>query len=154
MFGAIKKLTKFAVLAALLAATVACSSNPTKLQVSLRAEEGANQNAPIAVAILVIYDENLFTELSRLSAGEWFQQASQYMKDNPESISFDVVNWELLPGQEIKQTKISLQDRPSRGLVFSDYYTGGRHRARFKPERRILVLLGKKGFDVVDLNDN
>jgi hypothetical protein len=150
---AIRKLAIRALFPALVVLVAACSANPTKLRVSLRAEEGANQNAPIAVSVLVVYDENVFTELSRLSAGEWFAQAAQYMKDNPDSISFDVVQWELMPGQEIKETKISLQDRPSKGLVFADYYAGGRHRARFRPGRRILMLLGKSGFDVVDLDD-
>lgn len=153
MTEAIRKLAKRALFPALVLLCLACSGNPEHLRVGLRAEEGANQNAPIAVAVLVVYDDNVFNELSRLSAGEWFAQAAQYMKDNPDSISFDVVNWELMPGQEVDETAIKLQDRPSRGLMFADYYTGGRHRARFRAERRLMVLLGKDGFDVVDLDD-
>ncbi len=136
------------------ASATACSSYPEHLRVSLRAEQSANADAPIAVSVLVVYDENVFAELSRLSATEWFQQATQYMKDNPDHISFDIVSWELMPGQEIKQLKIELQQRAAHGLVFADYYNvAGRHRARFRPERRILVLLGEKGFDVVDLDE-
>ncbi|MCA9544144.1 MAG: hypothetical protein KC613_07125 [Myxococcales bacterium] len=121
---------------------------------ALRAEQDANENAPIAVSVLVVYDEGVFSELSRLSATEWFQQRDQYMKDNPDHISFDIVGWEVMPGQEIKELAVDLQARKAKGLVFADYYNvAGRHRARFRPDRRILVLLGDKGFDVVDLDD-
>jgi hypothetical protein len=131
---------------------VACT-DPNRLRVGLRAEEGANGNAPVAVAVLVVYDDVVFAELSKLSASEWFQQSEQYQKDNPNMVSFDLLSWELMPGQEVKESVVPLQERPSKGLVFADYYANGRHRARFRPARRILVLLGKQGFDVVDLED-
>ena len=132
---------------------LAACTDPYRLRVGLRAEEAANGNAPVAVAVLVVYDDSVFNELSKLSATEWFQQAEQYQKDNPNMVSFDLLSWELMPGQEVKESVVPLQERPAKGLVFADYYAGGRHRARFRPDRRILVLLGKQGFDVVDLED-
>ncbi len=126
------------------------SSGPERLRVSVEAEPGANNDTPVAVAVLVVYEDSVFRDLSKLSAAEWFEQAEQRMRDNPERTDFDLLSWEVMPGQRIKELNVELQGRPADGLVFADYLSEGQHRNRFNPERRILVVLGKSDFAVLD----
>lgn len=126
---------------------------PEKLQVAVEAEPGANQDAPIAVAVLVVYEDAVFRELMRLSASEWFDQSEQRLRDNPDMQDFDLVQWEVMPGQVIPEVVQGLQGRPAEGLVFADYYAEGDHRIRFNPMKRIVIVLGTNDFDVVDRRD-
>lgn len=132
----------------------ACGSAPENLRVGLEAERGANANSAVAVAVLVVYDDKVFDELSKLAAKQWFEEAEQRKRDNPEGASFDLLAWELMPGQKINEQNVKLQGRPAQGLVFADYHTAGRHRSRFNPAKRILVVLGVDDFTVVDLDDD
>lgn len=132
----------------------ACGSGPQALRVGLEAERGANANSAVSVAILVVYDDKVFDELSKLAAKQWFEEAEQRKRDNPEGASFDLLSWELMPGQRIEEQSVKLQGRPAQGLVFADYITEGRHRSRFNPSKRILVVLGVDDFTVVDLDDD
>ena len=127
---------------------------PEKLQVAVEAEPGANQDAPIALAVLVIYEDAVFRELMRLKASEWFDQSEQRLRDNPDMKDFDLIQWEVMPGQVIPEAVQELQGRPAEGIVFADYYAEGDHRIRFNPMKRIVIVLGTNDFDVVDRRDN
>lgn len=140
--------------AALCLLLIGCGSGPKALRAGLEAERGANANSAVAVAVLVVYDDSVFAELSKLSAKEWFNEAEQRKRDNPEGAAFDLLSWELMPGQRVKEASYDLQGRPANGLIFADYHTPGRHRSRFNPAKRILVVLGVDDFTVVDLDDN
>ena len=135
------------------AALVGCGGGPTHLRVTLEAEQGANEDAPIPVTVLVIYQETAFSDLSRLTAAEWFEQAEQRKRDNPEGASFDLITREILPGQRIDEQVIELTGEDAQGLVYAGYNTAGSHRARFNPRKRILVVLGVDDVTVVDLAD-
>jgi|JI10StandDraft_1071094.scaffolds.fasta_scaffold09505_3 type VI secretion system protein len=132
---------------------VGCGGGPTHLRVTLEAEQGANEDSPIPVTVLVIYQETAFSDLSRLTASEWFEQAEQRKRDNPEGASFDIITREILPGQRIDEQVIELTGEDAQGLVYAGYNTPGSHRARFNPRKRILVVLGVDDVTVVDLAD-
>ena len=130
------------------------AKGPEALRVAVEAEPGANSDAPVAVAVLVVYEDAVFRELSKLSATEWFAEAEQRKRDNPDRTDFDLLTWEVMPGQRIKETDFELQGRPEDGLVFADYLSEGRHRNRFNPEKRIIVVLGKNDFMVLDRRED
>jgi hypothetical protein len=135
----------------LLAVFAGCGPNiPERLRVAVEAEPGANTDSPIALAVLVVYDDAVMSELSRLSANQWFEQAEQRLRDNPDFTNFDLLQWEVMPGQVIPEVEQQLQARPSEGLVFADYYAEGDHRIRFNTSKRIVIVLGPNDFDVVD----
>jgi len=132
----------------------ACGGGPTHLKVAIEAEPNANQNSPVAVAVIVVYEDSVRNELSKLSASQWFEQAEQRNRDNPDGTDFDILSWEVMPGQRIKELELELQGREARGLVFADYFAEGDHRSRFNPSRRILVVLGVNDFNVVDIAED
>lgn len=125
-------------------------SVPERLAVAIEAEPGANQDAPIAVAVLVVYEDAVFRDLMKLSANDWFEQSEQRLRDNPDMKDFDLLQWEVMPGQVVEEVVQQLQGRPAEGLVFADYYSEGDHRIRFNPMKRIVIVLGTNDFDVVD----
>ena len=51
------------------------SPGPTHLRASIEAEPGANGDAPVAIAVLVLYEDSVFREFMRLKASEWFEQS-------------------------------------------------------------------------------
>lgn len=154
VFGALKKTVHRSAWLLALALVTACGGHPQALKVGVEAEPDANNNSPIAVAVLVVYDRGVMRELSKLSAADWFEQAEQRQRDNPDMRDFDVVSWEIMPGQRIKDLTMQLQGREAEGLVFADYLAEGEHRTRFNPVKQILVVLGKTKFNVVDVDDD
>lgn len=134
--------------------TAGCGGGPTHLRVAVEAEPNANQNSPVAVAVLVVYEDGVMNELSKLSASQWFEQAEQRKRDNPDGTAFDILSWEVMPGQRIQELTIELQGRDARGLVFADFYSEGDHRSRFNPAHTILVVLGVNDFNVVDIEED
>lgn len=139
----------------LLAVLAGCGpSIPERLRVSVEAEPGANNDSPIALAVLVVYEERVLRELTGLTASEWFEQSEQRLRDNPDFQDFDLVQWEVMPGQAIPEVDMQLQERVSEGLVFADYYAEGDHRIRFNTSKRILIVLGPNDFNVADRGED
>lgn len=128
-------------------------AGPESLRVKVDIDPNANQNSPIAFAVLVVYDETMQKELRKLTAREWFEQSEQRLRDNPEMTSFDVLLREWMPGQIIKEITMPLAGKPGEGLVFADYYSEGDHRSGFNPERGILIILGEEDFNVLVVAD-
>lgn len=139
----------------LLALLAGCGpSIPERLRVSVEAEPGANSDSPIALAVLVVYEDAVLRELSGLTAEQWFEQSEQRLRDNPDFQDFDLLQWEVMPGQAISEVDMQLQERVSEGLVFADYYAEGDHRIRFNTSKRILIVLGPNDFSVADRGED
>lgn len=140
-----------ALLGTLMVFSAGCGG-PKIMKVGLQAEVEANQNSPIAVAVLAVYDKDLFKELSKLSAKEWFEQEEQRLKDNPDQTLFTHKSWEILPLQRVREEWMALRDEDDiKGLVFADYTGEGKFRMRFDPLARVLINLSKNDFQVVVL---
>ncbi len=129
------------------------AAGPTALNISIRAEAEANRNTPVAVAALVVYDDAEHKRLVEMTAGQWFRDAGQVLRDNPDAERYDVLQWEVQPGRSIRELKVDLKGVAARGLVFADYLSEGVHRMSFDPSKRILVILGKDDYTVVDLEE-
>lgn len=122
---------------------------PTQLRVAVEADGHANDDSAISVAVLVVYDEGELAELRKKSAREWFAEMEQRQRDNPDGNKFDLVTWELMPGQRVREKTIELKGEPADGLVFADYLVEGQHREAFNPARRIQIQLLKDRFTIV-----
>lgn len=137
--------------AALALACVACGpSVPERLRIAVDAQPSANQDSPVAVAVLVVYEDRVFAELSKLSASDWFEQSEQRQRDNPDGRDFDFIEWEVMPGQQVPETNMELAGVPAEGLIFADYFAEGDHRVRFNPMKRIVLVLETNDFAVID----
>lgn len=151
--GAIKLIIQLCLLGFLLAST-GCSSAPEEEIPALRlsaivieAEPGANENNPIAVDFVFIYDKSMRQQVAGITAADWFQRRDQFKRDFP--AGFRSWSWEVVPGQRIARTQIPRQVRHDdviASFVLARYYTPGDHRARILEDTEILVKLGQQDF--------
>jgi type VI secretion system protein len=133
---------------------VACSEVMVKTQfLVLAVDEHANWNHPIAVDLVLIYDEALLEEIVKLSASEWFTQRAQLKQDYP--ISLATWEWELVPAQS-SPAVLSFQMPPERkeakaALFFANYLTPGSHRVRIDAMTSVKVHLQEQAMVVQPL---
>jgi len=116
--------------------------------VQVDADPEINQNSPVAVEMLVIYDKALLEALLAKTAREWFQSREQVFKDHPGDKAFVATSWEVVPGQSLPAQEVSFGTGARGGIVFADYFSEGAHRARFDPHQSVRIHLQDKDFSL------
>ena len=104
----------------------------------------ANMNNPVAVELLLVYDEKLLETLTKTSAKDWFMNRDQFRQDNPKG--FDSWYWEWIPGQRVKDQKLPLKPSARAALVYANYMVPGDNRAKLDPYKSVTVNLGERAF--------
>lgn len=124
----------------------------------LQASEEVNDNTPLAVDLVILFDEALAPQIAALPARDWFSQSEQFQRDFPREIK--VKRWEIIPGQIIGPISLDSafltqeNGRAAAGaFVFADFLSPGNHRARLVSQEGVRVLLGRdemllQGFDI------
>ena len=115
---------------------------PNKLMVKVDVSPQANNNNPVALDLVLVRDKNLYKELMKISAKEWFEKRSQYKLDYPKETGLSAGSWEWVPGQVVKLEPMPNNSAATRGLVFANYFTPGAHRAVIDPRKPIVITLG------------
>lgn len=119
-----------------------------KVHIKTNIVEKANQNSPVALDLLVIYDENLLAQLLNMSAKEWFEKRTQIKRDHLEGRGLDYWGWEWVPGQKIPDKTLPLKSKAKGGIIFAGYFSLGPHRATFDPFGDMTIHLLENGFTV------
>lgn len=119
-----------------------------KLDVTVTADKLANQNNPVAVSLLLVYDNQLLQELQSMPASQWFEKQSQIRENYPGKTGFESWYWEWVPDQKVPAQELPLRANAKAGIVFANYLTPGEHRAVFKPTQSVQINLQKEGFKV------
>lgn len=130
---------------------VACSKVivTTKI-VSFEVTPQANQNAPIALDLVVIYDDKLVAQVLKLPAKEWFDKRAQLKLDHPAVLY--TWQWELVPGQLVPFFTLPADSKRAKAVViFANYQTPGTHRVRLDPFEGIIVRMLENEFVVLPL---
>ena len=104
-----------------------------------------NDNSPVAVDLLVVYDEKLVDELLKIPASDWFAKKQQYMADHPQ---VKVHGWEWVPGQEVGPLKIEYPAGARNVVLYADYHTEGEHRAVVGGPKPFRLVLGERDISV------
>jgi type VI secretion system protein len=161
----------WAILIGMLAMTVAaCGSSPAsqqpswlyrntravmggKVEIKVEIAENANQNSPIAVDLIVVYDEKLMEQLMGMTAGEWFAKRSQIRRDYLDGAGFDSWGWEWIPGQKVPVQTLPLKAAAIGGVVFAKFTAPGAHRTRINPFDDVTIFLRETDFAVNIPND-
>jgi type VI secretion system protein len=124
----------------------ACSSLMTPspeltiTDVSIFAEQDANEDSAVAVDLVMIYDLDLVKSIGQMSASKYFSASGQLLLDNPTLL--DVWHWELIPGQIVRNF-VPPQEKGEMyaAFVFANYLTPGDHRVRVPPSGIVKILL-------------
>ena len=124
---------------------------PTKVwleTVYFEVDQKLNNDAPVTVDLVIIYDDKILDTLKGLTATQFFEQKEQIIRDNAKNIdihTFDIIPGQTLPPQPIKPKKVT-----GKGiLVFALYGTPGDHRQLVGADRAITIQMNAKDFKIV-----
>ncbi|WP_437755083.1 hypothetical protein [Sorangium sp. So ce1389] len=140
----------WAMLAACALADCGSSLRPFRLLVEVHVAARANQNSPIPVTLLAVYDQKLFERLSEMSAKQWYDQRDQLRRDFPSGDAFTEWEWEFVPGYTPPPAVVEIP-RNANALVFANYRSPGPHRIRLGPHQRIRIDLEGEDLSVTTL---
>ena len=120
------------------------------LPFKVRIDQDANQNTPIAVDLVVVYDAKLLEKLEAMNAETWFQKRTQFLADNADMVSS--WSWEWVPGQEIPQQSVPYRAGAQQFVVFADYEPApgvtSDYRAKIGPQYPFRLILQETTFSI------
>jgi type VI secretion system protein len=119
-----------------------------EMKVAVSVPPGINQNSPVPVEVILVYDTALLAQLNALSAEQWFAQREQFVKTRPPGNGYQSQLWVWVPGQSVPQQSISYHPLVRGGIVFAGYFSPGDHRVDILPFRDISIALGRQDFTV------
>lgn len=114
-------------------------------KVHFKVSKQVNGNAPVAVHLVIIYDDGVMGQVSQMTADQYFEAEPQLRKDHPNDIDF--YTWEVVPGQEMDDEDIKMTKAYGKGgFVFARYSTPDAHRESIADEQEITIHLDEKNF--------
>ena len=124
-----------------------------QIEVKVEIADNANRNSPIAVDLVVVYDEKLMEQLMGMTAGDWFAKRAQIRRDYLDGAGYDSWGWEWIPGQRVPVQRLPLKAAAIGGVVFAKFITPGAHRSRINPFDDVTIFLREDDFAVNIPND-
>ena len=130
-----------------------CSSGPTppgiNLQtLSLTGLDTLNQNAPITVDLVMVYDDTMMKKLEALTANAYFSSIDQLRRNNMSA--FDIWRWEVVPGQVLQNFAPVMRSEKGWGsFIFMDYQAPGEHRIGLGKSATVNIVMGEKEVQAV-----
>jgi len=118
------------------------------MKVAVSVPPSINQNSPVPVEVLLVYDASLLGQLNAMTATQWFAQREQFMKTRPPGQGYQSTFWVWVPGQSVAEQAISYHPLVRGGIVFAGYFSPGDHRIDILPFRDIAISLGARDFTV------
>lgn len=117
-----------------------CGPSISTRALSFQVDPEANEQSPVPVELVVIYDPEVMPALLEMTARQWFEARRQLLLDHPRGIRSHL--WELVPGQELPLQRLPLpRDGAVAALVYADYRSPGPHRVRVDTFRRVRLRL-------------
>jgi type VI secretion system protein len=116
--------------------------------IEFQVAQGANQDSPIAVDIVYVYDPQLVAQLTQMTAHDWFEKRGQIRQAFP--TGFDLASFEVVPGQRGPIESVPPKSsQATAAFVFANYASDGTHRARIDGLSVFTVALGDKDFTIL-----
>lgn len=117
------------------------------IQVSIAPD--ANEDSPLAVELIVVYENKIVDKLMEKKARDWFAGREQFLRDYADDV--DSWKWEWIPGQEVRPIELTYGVGAKRVILFADYLTPGEHRATIDPQRPFRLILGQSELELEEL---
>lgn len=117
-----------------------------EVSIGVELDPRLNRDFPLAVDFAIVYDKELYGELQKLTADEWFSQRDQYRLDN-EPAKLEIHSWEWVPpcagcaapGTQVVDHRLGARG----GVVFANYFNAGEHRIVIEPLKAFSLRLGE-----------
>jgi type VI secretion system protein len=117
----------------------------TRLQLKVQVAPDVNDDRPIPVDVVFVWDKDTAVKLDALTAKDWFDKKGAMRRDDPKERAFTAREWEWVPGQEVPDIDLNVPAASRRWLraifVFANYRTEGPHRAHLSPGSASIALL-------------
>jgi len=123
------------------------------INVKVDVSDTANQNSPIAVDIVMVFDDKLLEAMKKMTARQWFEKRDQIQRDYVAGTGFHAWSWEWVPGQIVPELELPWNHKAVCAIVFADYITPGDHRVIVDPFSSIHIQLGEKGFTAKNIDE-
>jgi type VI secretion system protein len=108
-----------------------------------------NNNTPVPVEIVYLYDQGLLESVLQKSAQDWFANREQIIKDNSPRKKLESWYWEWVPGQKFEEPfDLSYRIGARGAVIFAGYASAGNHRQAIDPQLNITLNLGPESFTV------
>lgn len=120
-----------------------------QLPIEVSIASDANENSPLAVELIVVYENKLIEKLLEKTARDWFVGREQFLRDYHEGVQ--VLKREWVPGQVVAPIELDYGVGAKKVIVFADYLTPGEHRAVIDPQQPFRLILGQSELDVEEL---
>ncbi len=130
-------------------AAAGCVSAPyyqRPVDLAVQTTDTTNQQMPVAVEVVYVYEPALVDTLSSLSAAEWFRKRRALAWRHPQG--FERWRWEWAPGQSVPPRRLTADHRAQAAFVFAGYRSPGAHRDRVPPYRTLELTLNRTDFQV------
>ncbi len=115
--------------------------------VGVSVDKRLNEDFPVAVDLVVVYDRNLLEELQAFDAATWFEtEREQYL--NGVDSRLEIRSWEWVPDREVETQTVSHRQGARAGVVFAHYFGEGEHRVTVEPLKHFHLDLGETDFMV------
>ncbi len=116
-------------------------------QVDFRISDELNNDHPVAVELVVVYDKAVEEVLLKLTGASWFAQREQYLRDFSGE-KLQTWKWEWTPGQVTEPQKFRYSVGALSTIIFASYASPGNHRARVEPNKHLHMALLEDRFEV------
>lgn len=121
-----------------------------KVLIEVAVAESLNEDFPVAVDFVVVYDRDLLKELETLDAATWFEkERGQYLKGFDDRLDLHPFEW--VPGQKVEPQSVSHRLGARAGVVFAHYFAAGEHRALVEPLKHFHLQLGEDDLETARL---
>jgi type VI secretion system protein len=110
-------------------------------QMTLTASDDVNNDAPVAVDVVLVSDRALLERIADLPASKWFSARADLAATFPQGLRYR--SWEMVPGQRLTVPGDTFSGpRVAAAFVFANYQGPGAHRVRIDTfSGRVAVLL-------------
>ena len=119
-----------------------------KQEIKIDISAKLNEDHPIAIDLVHVYDEKLLEMLREMPAKTWFAKRQQIKRDYRLGVGLDCWQKEWVPGQSIDDYNLPLKPKAKGAFVFANYYTPGEHRFSIDPFDDIEIYFFEKDFVV------
>jgi type VI secretion system protein len=106
---------------------------------SFLVDEGANNNSPLSVELVLVTEPELIPIVAGLSAEQWFAQRKGLLQTSPSGLI--VQGGELVPGKSLRIARTSLpQDRALAVFLFMNFLSTADHRLTLNPKASAVIV--------------
>jgi type VI secretion system protein len=119
-----------------------------ELPIQVKVAPQVNRDTPVAVELVIAYDDKALDELLKMSKDAWFRNRGQLLRDYAGRV--ETWKWEWVPGQEVSPVAVSYHVGAKGAVLFADYLTPGEHRARVDPHHPLRLVLGETDFTLAE----